>query len=127
MHDASFSHDFNNEGFSKHQMIHPFTMVVILQEKIAILRERESLLKANEKLNHEKESLLKSMELADGQLIALEAVQKDLKDKEILVLGYEIVIFNEFSHIQMIFVKQKCYLVGRRFKAVPETSEKGPQ
>lgn len=71
-------------------MVHPFTMVVILQEKIAILRERESLLKANEMLNHEKESLLKSTELADGQIIALmkslEAVQKDLKDREILVL-----------------------------------------
>eukprot|EP00268_Persea_americana_P026110 TRINITY_DN2549_c0_g1_i12.p1 TRINITY_DN2549_c0_g1~~TRINITY_DN2549_c0_g1_i12.p1 ORF type:complete len:1082 (+),score=231.80 TRINITY_DN2549_c0_g1_i12:196-3441(+) len=59
------------------------------EEKIAILRERESLLKANEMLNDEKESLLKSTELADGQIIALtkslEAVQKDLKDREILV------------------------------------------
>lgn len=59
------------------------------EEKIAILRERETLLKANEKLNLEKESLLKSKELADGQIIALtkslESVQKDLKEREKLV------------------------------------------
>lgn len=61
----------------------------MLQEKIAMLRENESLLKANEKLNHEKECLLKNKDLADGQIKALtkssEALQKDLKDRENLV------------------------------------------
>lgn len=59
------------------------------EEKIAMLRENESLLKANEKLNHEKECLLKNKDLADGQIKALtkssEALQKDLKDRENLV------------------------------------------
>ncbi|KAG9450463.1 hypothetical protein H6P81_010428 [Aristolochia fimbriata] len=59
------------------------------EEKIAILREREALIKANEGLNIEKESLLKRTDLADSQIIAvtksLDAAQKDLKDKEILV------------------------------------------
>ena len=55
-----------------------------------MLRENESLLKANEKLNHEKEFLLKNKDLADGQIMALtkssEALQKDLKDKENMVI-----------------------------------------
>ncbi|XP_062150654.1 uncharacterized protein LOC133859309 [Alnus glutinosa] len=59
------------------------------EEKIAMLRENESLLKENERLNHEKELLLKNRDLADGQISALtkslEALQKDLKDKENLV------------------------------------------
>ncbi|OVA14259.1 LisH dimerization motif [Macleaya cordata] len=59
------------------------------EEKISILRENDTLLKANEKLNLEKESLLKDKELADGQIMALtkslEALQKDLKDRELLV------------------------------------------
>ncbi|XP_077253234.1 HEAT repeat-containing protein [Tasmannia lanceolata] len=59
------------------------------EEKMSILRERESLLKENESLSNEKESLLKNKDLADGQIIALtkslEAFQKDIKDKEILV------------------------------------------
>lgn len=54
-----------------------------------MLRENESLQKANEKLNHEKEYLLKNKDLADGQIMALtkssEALQKDLKDKDNLV------------------------------------------
>lgn len=54
-----------------------------------MLRENESLLKANENLNHEKECLLKNKDLADGQIKALtkssEALQKDLKDRENLV------------------------------------------
>lgn len=51
-----------------------------------MLRENESLLKANESLNHEKEKLLKNKDLADNQIAGLsksvEAVQKDLKDRE---------------------------------------------
>ena len=54
-----------------------------------MLREKESFQKENERLSHEKGRLLKSKDLADGQISALtkslEAHQKDLKDKEILV------------------------------------------
>ncbi|KAG2710751.1 hypothetical protein I3843_04G042100 [Carya illinoinensis] len=61
------------------------------EEKIAMLRENESLIKLNERLTHEKEFLLKNKDLADGQLgtltRSLEALQKDLKDKESLVQG----------------------------------------
>ncbi|EXC20526.1 hypothetical protein L484_027080 [Morus notabilis] len=59
------------------------------EEKIAMLQEKESLQKENERLNHEKSRLLKNKDLADGQISALtkalEAHQKDLKDKENLV------------------------------------------
>ncbi|KAA8530598.1 hypothetical protein F0562_005307 [Nyssa sinensis] len=59
------------------------------EEKMAMLRENESLLKSNERLKNEKESLLKNKDLAAGQIMALtkslEALQKDVKDKEILV------------------------------------------
>ncbi|XP_065619519.1 uncharacterized protein LOC136063287 [Quercus suber] len=59
------------------------------EEKIAMLRENESLQKEIERLNLEKESLQKNKDLADGQISALtrslEALQKDLKDKENLV------------------------------------------
>lgn len=51
-----------------------------------MLRKNEELLKENEKLNHENTGLLKSKDLADGQISALtkslETLQKDLKDKE---------------------------------------------
>ncbi|XP_057947736.1 uncharacterized protein LOC131143450 [Malania oleifera] len=59
------------------------------EEKIAMLRENELLVKDNERLNHENESLRKGKDLADGQIMALtkslEVLQKDLKDREILV------------------------------------------
>ncbi|PON49229.1 LIS1 motif containing protein [Trema orientale] len=59
------------------------------EEKVAMIREKDSLKKENERLNHEKACLLKNKDLADGQISALtkalEAVQKDLKDKENLV------------------------------------------
>lgn len=55
-----------------------------------MIRENESLLKTNERLNHEKESLLKTKEISDGQISALtkslEALHKDLKDRENLVV-----------------------------------------
>ncbi|KAF5950548.1 hypothetical protein HYC85_012541 [Camellia sinensis] len=55
-----------------------------------MLRANESLLKENDKLKKEKVSLLKNKDLADGQVMvltrSLEALQKDLKDKEILVV-----------------------------------------
>lgn len=63
--------------------------ISFLQEKITMIRDNESLLKANEKLNHEKECLQKNKDLADGQIAALtkslESFQKDLKEREILV------------------------------------------
>ena len=61
-----------------------------MQEKITLLRENETLLKANKGLNQEKESLLKNKDLADAQIGALtkslESMQKDLKEKENLVV-----------------------------------------
>ncbi|KAK2652317.1 hypothetical protein Ddye_012173 [Dipteronia dyeriana] len=59
------------------------------EEKISMLRTNESLQKANERLHHENESVLKNKELSDGQISALtkslEALQKDLKDREKLI------------------------------------------
>ncbi|KAF5737733.1 hypothetical protein HS088_TW13G00622 [Tripterygium wilfordii] len=59
------------------------------EEKIAMLRENESLLKANESLSHEKVSLQKSKDLVDNQVLALtkslEGLQRDLKDRENLI------------------------------------------
>ena len=57
-----------------------------------MLRKNESLQKANERLHHENDSLLKYKELSDGQISALtkslEALQKDLKDREKLVVTH---------------------------------------
>ncbi|KAM7520278.1 hypothetical protein LguiB_019240 [Lonicera macranthoides] len=59
------------------------------EEKIAMLRENETLLKESAKLKNEKQSLLKNKDLADGQVMALtkslESLQKDIKEKDILV------------------------------------------
>ncbi|KAK2986773.1 hypothetical protein RJ640_010998 [Escallonia rubra] len=58
-------------------------------EKIAMLRENESLVKESDNLKNEIQSLLKRKSLADGQVMALtkslEALQKDVKDKETLI------------------------------------------
>ncbi|KAK3006157.1 hypothetical protein RJ639_015719 [Escallonia herrerae] len=58
-------------------------------EKIAMLRENESLVKESDNLKNEIQSLLKRKSLADGQIMALtkslEALQKDVKDKETLI------------------------------------------
>ncbi|CAN6572825.1 unnamed protein product [Malus baccata var. baccata] len=59
------------------------------EEKISMLRENDSLSKEKESLYLEKLSLLKNKDLAEGQIStlikSLEALQKDLKDKENLV------------------------------------------
>ncbi|KAJ4972514.1 hypothetical protein NE237_005688 [Protea cynaroides] len=59
------------------------------EEKISLIRENESLQKANEKMNSENECLLKSKDVSDGQIMALtkslETLQKELKDREILI------------------------------------------
>ncbi|KAL8117968.1 hypothetical protein AgCh_015750 [Apium graveolens] len=59
------------------------------EEKIAILREHESLQKENDRLKTEKQASMKNKDLADGQLMALtkslENLQNSIKEKEILV------------------------------------------
>ncbi|KAK6151016.1 hypothetical protein DH2020_015948 [Rehmannia glutinosa] len=59
------------------------------EEKIAMLRENESLLKENDRLKSDRQSLLRSKEMSDAQAMALtrslEALQKDIKDKENLI------------------------------------------
>lgn len=54
-----------------------------------MLREKESLLKENKKLIHEKDCLQRNKEVADGQITALtrsmDSLQKDLKERDILV------------------------------------------
>ncbi|XP_051140856.1 uncharacterized protein LOC127258170 [Andrographis paniculata] len=56
------------------------------EEKIAMLRENESLLKENDRLKSNAQSILKSKEKSDAQVMtltkSLEALQKDIKDKE---------------------------------------------
>lgn len=59
------------------------------EEKIAMVHENELLQKENGKLKNENQNLLKMKDRADSQAVALmkslEALQKDIKDKEILV------------------------------------------
>ncbi|KNA11926.1 hypothetical protein SOVF_130650 [Spinacia oleracea] len=59
------------------------------EEKIAMLKEKESLFKENEKLSHEKDCLLRNKEVADDQITALtksiDSLQKEVKEKDILV------------------------------------------
>ncbi|CAI8594577.1 unnamed protein product [Vicia faba] len=56
------------------------------EEKIGFVRENETLLKEIQRLNEEKESLLKGKDLADAQIKALTkslgALQEDIKQKE---------------------------------------------
>lgn len=63
---------------------------MLMQEKFSLLRENETLLNANKRLNQEKENLLKNKDMADAQIVtltkSLDAMKKDLKDKENLVL-----------------------------------------
>ncbi|KAL0378044.1 UNVERIFIED_CONTAM: RAB11-binding protein RELCH [Sesamum radiatum] len=59
------------------------------EEKIAMLRENEALRKENDRLKSNGQSLLKSKEMSDAQVMALtkslESLQKDIKEKETLV------------------------------------------
>lgn len=59
---------------------------VILQEKIMMLQQNESLLKENERLQSDIDSLLKGKEMSDAQVLSLtkslEVLQKDIKEKE---------------------------------------------
>ncbi|WJX77189.1 hypothetical protein P8452_60519 [Trifolium repens] len=60
------------------------------EEKFSLLQENETLLKSNKKLNQENETLLKNKGLADAQIgtltKSLEAMQKDIREKENQVL-----------------------------------------
>lgn len=55
-----------------------------------MLREKEALVKENERLKSDQKSLLKSKEMSDGQAMtltkSLEVLQKDIKDKENMVI-----------------------------------------
>jgi len=57
-----------------------------MQEKFSLLRDNETLLNENKRLNQENENLSKNKDLADVQIVtltkSLDAMQKDLKDKE---------------------------------------------
>lgn len=59
------------------------------EEKFSMLKKNESLLKENDRLKHEKQSLLRGRDLADAQAAtlkkSLESLQKDTKEKENLV------------------------------------------
>lgn len=106
-------------------------MPSLLQEKIAMLREKESLQKENEKLNHEKSSLLKNKDLSDCQISALtkalEAHQKDLKDKEKLVSGLMICILSYCRSETHMYDESQFFISGSKFKAVLGASKKGSQ
>lgn len=61
-----------------------------MQEKISLLRENETLLKENKRLNQENETMLKNKDLTYAQIgtlsKSLEAMQKDIRDKENMVV-----------------------------------------
>jgi hypothetical protein len=61
-----------------------------MKEKISILRENEALTKDSERLCAEKDSLMKSRELANNQVASLrkslEAAHVDIKEKEKMVI-----------------------------------------
>lgn len=64
-----------------------------------MLRENETLLKESARLKNEKQSLLKNKDLADGQVMALtkslESLQKDIKEKDILVISQITIYLDE--------------------------------
>jgi hypothetical protein len=66
-----------------------------LKEKISILRENEALTKDSERLCAEKDSLMKSRELANNQAASLrkslEAAHVDIKEKEKMVILLRII------------------------------------
>lgn len=66
-----------------------------MKEKISILRENEALTKDSERLYAEKDSLMKSSELANNQVAALrkslDAAHMDIKEKEKMVIFLRII------------------------------------
>lgn len=63
-----------------------------MQEKFSLLQVNKTLLNSNQKLNLEKETLLKNKDLTDAQIgtltKSLEAMQKDIRDKENQVVHF---------------------------------------
>ena len=66
-----------------------------MKEKISILRENEALKKDSERLYAEKDSLMKTCELANNQVAALrkslDAAHMDIKEKEKMVILLRII------------------------------------
>lgn len=62
-----------------------------------MLRESEILKSENKRLNNEMETLLRNKESANGQIVSLtkslESLQRDLKDKENMVLPFKTQFF----------------------------------
>ena len=73
-----------------------------------MLRENETLLKESARLKNEKQSLLKNKDLADGQVMALtkslESLQKDIKEKDILVISQITIYLDELLFMYNIHV-----------------------
>ncbi|WJX82614.1 hypothetical protein P8452_65349 [Trifolium repens] len=69
------------------------------EEKFSLLQENETLLKSNKKLNQENKTLLKNKGLTDAQIgtltKSLEAMQKDIREKENQVLVLKQSLENE--------------------------------
>ncbi|XP_039039238.1 RAB11-binding protein RELCH-like [Hibiscus syriacus] len=76
-------------------------------EKISLIRENESLQKANDRLKYEKELLMKNKNLAEGQINALTkslaTTHKDLKDKK-----------NQIQDVKHAWEQQRKELNDRR-------------
>lgn len=73
-----------------------------------MLRENESLNKENEKLKNDNASLLKNKDLAENQVMVLtrsmEALRKDLKDKEILVVLFDFHLPSDISNLLFLWI-----------------------
>lgn len=100
------------------------------EEKMAMLREKESLLKENERLNHEKDCLLKNKEVADGQITALsksiDSLQKDVKEKDILVQKMKQLAESqrkELNDCRAEITSLKMHIEGSRSGKLQSTSE----
>ncbi|KAL9158443.1 hypothetical protein ABFS82_08G069300 [Erythranthe guttata] len=73
------------------------------EEKIAMQRQNESLLKETDRLKSNGQSLIKSKEISEAQVIALtrslEVLQKDIKDKEKMVQGLKKTLESERKNL----------------------------
>lgn len=85
----------------------------MLQERIGML---EPLLKENERLKNDNQSLLKSKGVSDAQAMALkkslEVLQKEINDKEILVISSNISPGSGFH--MLIFIQGSCMYLRSR-------------
>ena len=87
-----------------------------------MLRENESLQKENNKLKKEKHSLLKSKDIADTQVVALmkslEDLQKDIKDKEVLVIILDSSEMLQHVKCTLFMFSGQHFVAGSRNEAV---------